>query len=421
VEGGPLLPVKTELYQSGLGSEALRALANLAHLIGKDDVNHDLGSKFRESESLLNQAFWSPDKQLFAFALDNNDKQVEIPTVLSTVPMWFNLLDEAKAESTINLLADADHETDWGMRIISSKDPRYNPGGYHFGSVWPLFTGWASVGEYRYHRALPAYANLRANALLALDGSLGHVTEVLSGDYFEPLSTSSPHQIWSAAMVVSPLLRGMLGLGIDATTHTISLSPHVPYNWSSFGIDNVRVGDCTVAIQYQRTLRDITLTVQRSGSGPCTLEFSPAASLHAKFMGTEVNGHNTALHSSKNSLDQHSAVSFPLNSGTNLVRLRIKNDFGLFLDSQLPPLAGASQGLRFVSESTSPDGKEIVFDLSGLAGHTYKIGIWNPGEISAVDGATIEQNEARPQLRVSFPAAGTQDYVHTKITVHFKR
>src|SRR5229473_4992796 len=32
VEGGPLLPVKTEFYQSGLGAEALRALSNLAQV-----------------------------------------------------------------------------------------------------------------------------------------------------------------------------------------------------------------------------------------------------------------------------------------------------------------------------------------------------------------------------------------------------
>ena len=80
------------------------------------------------------------------------------------------------------------------MRIISNRSPHFSGGGYHYGSVWPLFTGWASVGEYRYHRAFPAYANLRANALLALDGSLGHVTEVLSGAYYQSLSTSSPHQ-----------------------------------------------------------------------------------------------------------------------------------------------------------------------------------------------------------------------------------
>ena len=421
VEGGPLLPVKTELYQSGLGSEALRALANLAHLVAKDDISHDMESKFRESESTLNQAFWSPQKKLFTFALDNNDKQVEIPTVLSTVPMWFNLFDEAKAESTINLLADADHETDWGMRIISSNDPRYNPGGYHFGSVWPLFTGWASVGEYRYHRPLPAYINLRANALLALDGSLGHVTEVLSGDYYEPLSTSSPHQIWSAAMVVSPLLRGMLGLGVDAATHTISLSPHLPYNWSSFGVDNVRVGDCTVTMQYQRMVQDIALKVQRSGSGPCTLEFSPSASLHAKFIGAEINGRKTSVRVDKNSFDQHATLPIPLNTEMNIFHIRVENDFGLFFDSQLPPLAGTSQGLHFVSQSTSSDGQEMVFELSGLAGHTYKIGISNARAISGVDGAAVEENGDGPQLKVSFPAAGTQDYVHTKITVHLKR
>ena len=101
--------------------------------------------------------------------------------------MWFGLVDPDKAGKMIDALAAGDHQSDWGMRIISNRNPLYNPGGYHFGSVWPLFTGWASVGEYKYHRVQPAYANLRANALLALDGSPGHVTEVLSGDYYQPL------------------------------------------------------------------------------------------------------------------------------------------------------------------------------------------------------------------------------------------
>ena len=38
VEGGPLLPVKNEYYQAGLGVEALRALSNLARVLGKDDI-----------------------------------------------------------------------------------------------------------------------------------------------------------------------------------------------------------------------------------------------------------------------------------------------------------------------------------------------------------------------------------------------
>ena len=137
--------------------------------------------------------------------------------------MWFGLLDEEKAAEMITQLSDSNHQADWGMRIISGRATRYSGGGYHYGSVWPLFTGWASVGEYRYHHEHPAYANLRANALLALDGSPGHVTEVLSGDYYQGLSTSSPHQIWSAAMVVAPVLRGMLGLSTDAQNATLTL------------------------------------------------------------------------------------------------------------------------------------------------------------------------------------------------------
>ena len=295
MEGGPLLPVKTELYQSGLGTEALRALSNLAHLVGKEDVTKDLDQAYVRMKPQLNRAFWSPEKNIFAFALDKDNQRVEIPSVLATVPMWFGLLDEDKSEVMLNQLAGYEHQTDWGMRIISSQDPKYNPGGYHFGSVWPLFTGWASVGEYRYHRALPAYLNLRANALQALDGSLGHVTEVLSGDYYQGISTSSPHQIWSAAMVVSPILRGMLGLEANAISHNLVFAPHIPADWTSFRVQNLRVGDSTVDLTYRKTADSITLEVKRTGTGDCTLEFAPAVSLRTVILGGELNGRPVAV------------------------------------------------------------------------------------------------------------------------------
>src|SRR5262249_4144712 len=149
---------------------------------------------FERQKPIFNQAFWSPEKNAYAFALDQQNRRVNEVSVLATVPMWFGVTDEDKSRSTIEQLAAPDHQTDWGMRIISSRSPVYDGSGYHFGSVWPLFTGWAAVGEYRYHQPLAGAINLRANALLALDGSLGHVTEVLSGDYYEPISTSSPHQ-----------------------------------------------------------------------------------------------------------------------------------------------------------------------------------------------------------------------------------
>src|SRR5689334_6930618 len=326
VEGGPLLPVKTELYQTGLGIEALRALSNLAHLSGKEDASKELAKNFAQQKPLMNDTFWLSDKKRFAFALDNNNHPVDEPTVLSTVPMWFGLLDEAKADAMITQLADLDQQTDWGMRIISDHSPKFSGGGYHYGSVWPLFTGWASVGEYRYHQEFPAYENLRANALLALDGSLGHVTEVLSGDYYQPLSTSSPHQIWSAAMVVSPILRGMLGLEADATHHTLIFAPHVPADWTQFGIENVRVGSSTLGLKYEKIQEGIAgepagilLDAGRiAGSDECTVEFRPAISLRAKVLKVDLNSKPIAFQIEPSATDQHVVVRFPIKRGRYL-------------------------------------------------------------------------------------------------------
>jgi glycogen debranching enzyme len=420
IEGGPLLPVKTEFYQSGLGLEALRALSNLAKLTGKDDVSKDLQAAFDRQKPVFNQTFWSPEKRTFAFALDQQNRRVDELSVLTTVPMWFGVTDADKSQSTIQQLADADHQTDWGMRIISNRSPLYNSSGYHFGSVWPLFTGWASVGEYRYHQPLPAYANLRSNALLALDGSLGHVTEVLSGDYYEPISTSSPHQIWSAAMVVSPILRGMFGLGVDAQTHTLNFAPHVPANWKSFSLDNLRVGGTTLALNYQRTPGTITVEIKRASPGDCMIDFSPAISLRSNVVSVELNGHSIPFQANPNAADQHISMRIPVTQTTSTVRVRLKNDFGINLENVLPALGNASEGLRVLSETWNSIHTQLTLSLSGLAGKSYQLPVWNPLQIASVKGGKLEAAGAdQAKLIVEFSPAKPEAYVHQDIILNF--
>jgi glycogen debranching enzyme len=420
VEGGPLLPVKSELYQAGLGAEALQALSNLAHLLGKEDVSKQLAAEFSKHKTMVNQLFWSDATDRFVFALDQSNKQINEPSVLATVPMWFHLLDNDKAAATITQLATHDHETDWGMRIISSTSSKYSAGGYHFGSVWPLFTGWASVGEYSYHRALPAYANLRANVLMALDGSLGHVTEVLSGDYYQPLATSSPHQIWSAAMVISPLLRGLFGLEVDAVGHRLTFAPHVPADWGFFAIDNVRVGTVALNFRYHKTTEEITLETSRSGTGDCAIEFSPALSPRAQVAGAELNGRPVPFHLEKNAADQHVTIRFAAYGGPNVLRIRLKNDFGLSFNSTLPALGARSRGLRVVSESWNPSRDALTLDVSGTAGGEYEVNVWNAQQIVSVDGAElVKASGGEKKLRIHFGQNAGQRYPHEKIVIHF--
>jgi glycogen debranching enzyme len=420
VEGGPLLPVKTEFYQSGLGAEALRALSNLAHVAGQEEMSKTLAKDFEKQRSLVNESFWIPEKKRFAFALDKNDKQVDEPSVLATVPMWFGLPSEVHAVPMMQQLADMDHQTDWGMRIISNRSPLFSGGGYHYGSVWPLFTGWASVAEYRYHQTFPAYANLRANALLALDGSLGHVTEVLSGDYYQPLSTSSPHQIWSAAMVVSPVLRGMLGLETDAIRRSVRLTPHLPADWTRFSIGNVRLGKNTVLLNYKKTDEGILLeTGLTSGSEECTVEFRPAISLKAKVQRVDLNGKPVPFQVETGKTDQHIVVQFPITIGKYFLRIGLLNEFGLSEQSVLPALGSASRGLRVLSETWSALRDQLTLEVSGEAGGEYRLRVWNAGEIESVDGAILNPNAKEGAIEIHIPRNDSGPYPHVDVVIHF--
>jgi glycogen debranching enzyme len=418
VEGGPLLPVKTEFYQSGLGVEALRSLSNLAGLVGKDDVKKELAEEFERQKPALDQAFWLPETKSYAFALNQNNQRVDEPSVLATVPMWLELADAGHAEEMITRLADADQETDWGMRIISSRSKLYDGSGYHFGAVWPLFTGWASVGEYRYHREFPAYSNLRANALLANDGSLGHFTEVLSGDYYQGFSTSSPHQIWSAAMVVSPILRGLFGLQTNAQSHEITLAPHVPADWTWFGIRNVHLGNLSVDFQYRKTQDSVTVEATRSGTGDCWVEFSPAFSLRTKVVSVEMNGKPLPFKIHPNDEDQHVSMRLPVHAGANRMVIRVKNDFGLALANVLPALGSTSRGLRVISNSWNSARDQLTVEVSGVPGMEYELGVWNPGQISSVEGAVLTE---QGKIRIEIPGAKDKDYSHRTVVIHFGR
>jgi glycogen debranching enzyme len=419
VEGGPLLPVQSELYQSGLGAEAIRCLSELAKLTGHDDEAKSLADEFTAQKAKVNGVFWLQEKQRYGFGVYEDPKTVSEATVLSTVPMWFDLLDAARSKETIKGLASVHHATDWGMRIISDQSPLYSAGGYHFGSVWPLFTGWAAIGEYNYHQVHAAWQNLRANSLLALDGSLGHVTEVLSGTYYQGLSTASPHQIWSAAMVVSPLLKGLFGLKTDALTHTMTLAPSLPANWNSFSLENVRVGTAVVDVEFHRTDAEITLEVQRSGTGDVVLQFEPELSLRATVVSATLNGRPIAYKLLPNDTDQHLQVQFPVSEGRNVLRVQVRHDFAVTYSSQLPNPGARSEGLRILSETWSSSLDALTLNVEGLAGKPYELLVSQTKEVASVEGGTLRKTGNVVDAVLVNPGSEAGAYVRGTVVFHF--
>ena len=420
IEGGPLLPLKSELYQSGVGAEALRGLAQLAKWTGKEAEYKSLSEDFVKQQAKINATFWSQANNVYALAVGQDNKPVIEPSVLTTVPMWFNLLDSTNARKTISLLSGADHTTDWGMRIISNRSANYSAGGYHFGSVWPLFTGWASVAAYNYHEPHAGLQNLRANALLALDGSPGHVTEVLSGDSYQGLSTGSPHQIWSAAMVVSPILRGLFGLRTDALAHTITLAPSLPADWTSFTLRNLRAGEAMVDARFHRTGTEMVLEVRSTRPGECTFLFEPALSLRAEVQSVELNGRSLPFQVKANESDQHLVTQFPVSNAPGILKIRVRDDFSVSYPSELPEPGGKSEGLRILSETWNAARTELTLEVEGLSGHPYALSLFNPKEITRVEGGTIERlPDGAEKLTVTVPGADETEFVHATVVLHF--
>ena len=429
VEGGPLLPVKNEFYQAGLAVEAIRALDALAHSAGKQEELASLDNEAKQAEATLNHRFWIEEQHRYAYALDEKDMLVDAPSVLTAVPMWFHLLDEEKAGAMIEQLAGPELHTDWGMRILASTHPKYDPACYHCGTVWPLFTGWASVGEYRYHASLPAYANLRANALLAFDGSLGHTTEVLSGDYYQPLATGTPHQIWSSAMVISSMLSGLFGLDADAVNHHIALQPHLPADWTHFAMHHLQSGPCALSIDFSKTFDALTFTVRRESGSGCRLTLNPAVSLRAKVSRVEIDGHRAPFTVEPSALDQHvhSDIELSDSSPKTTIVFHLRNEFGITQNTTLPPLGSMSEGLQVVSQRWNAARDILMLNLASAGSGSYSLIVWNPDQIVSAEGATLTPGQlptTNPQtgkLLVTVPPHAPGTFSHQQVILHFTR
>jgi len=333
--------------------------------------------------------------------------------------MWFNVFDPDKANATIDHLANWDHAADWGMRIISEQHPLYGPTGYHFGSVWPLFTGWAAVAEYLNHRPMEAYANLRANSLLAGDGPLGRVTEVLSGSYYEGLGTASPHQIWSSAMVISPIVRGMLGLSDDEPAKTLYFAPHLPPAWDRVGLQHVSFCGGQSDILYSRRDDGIHLAVKAAVAGAdCTLRFTPSFSKHARMRSMLWNSRPIQYTVEQNSNDQHAMVSLPMGNGELI--FRVDDDFGLQADNELPPLGTTSVNLKISREQWSANNRELKVRVAGIGGRRYELHAYG-ARIASVGGGELKQAGSGMQtIEISFASgADPGKYMERELTIRF--
>jgi hypothetical protein len=219
--------------------------------------------------------------------------------------------------------------------------------------------------------------------------------------------------------VISPLLRGMLGLEVDAPAKRARFAPHFPADWTSVEVKNVQVGGCVLQLAYRKSNEGIRLQVTRTGNQQCTLEFAPAVSMRATVVGAELDGHSLPVRSEVNSQDQHASVQFPVRNGSQTVLLRVHDDFGLTVRSALPPLGSESRGLRVTSEVWSSERDRLTLEVSGASATAYMLPVWHAEEIANIQGGEIiNDDQGQKLLRVAIPKVA-EPYGQQKVVIQF--
>ena len=124
--------------------------------------------------------------------------------------------------------------------MLSTESELYDPLQYNMGTVWPFVTGFASWAQYRYRRPWAGYHMMDAVKQMTFDWSLGRHGELFSGDFYQPLDQTVPHQFFASSMLPNPLLRGVFGWEPDAPNNRARLAPQLPADWQEASVRGLR-------------------------------------------------------------------------------------------------------------------------------------------------------------------------------------
>jgi glycogen debranching enzyme len=452
VEGGALYPPHEEIYMQGLWVEASRSMVEMAGVMEDESLADEATANAEEASASLEDTYWSEEQGFYAFATSQPREEtpeaepgpnrearqarmkelskarlIDENTVMPAVPLWWRVLEDERAQSEIDHLGGGAITTDWGARIISNKSQLYDPLSYHNGSVWPLFTGWVAVGAYRYGRPHVGFQALMANASLTYTNALGYVTELLSGDFNTPFGRSSHHQIWSEAMVVTPALRGLLGIEATEGGRRLRFAPQLPVNWNGVTVRNVRAGTEQFDLTLKRTEGQQTFSITRRDAEKqpagarkrfAQVTIAPAFPLDAHIRKATING-RVANFTTKQ-LGDRQFIELVVNNtlAANEVVFTYDEGTDVYAEQETLRPGAINQGLRILSSEA--DEEALHLTLEGLAGRSYSLKVRSPRllvEAKCVAAKPMEKREPQ-QVTVSF-AGSPGAYVRRELTIAF--
>jgi glycogen debranching enzyme len=199
-------------------------------------VWHDLALAERlETEAAglkrrFNRDFWVQDGQYYALALDPDGRQVDTLTSNIGHLLWSGIVDKSKARSVVAHLMGPRLFSGWGVRTLAEGEARYNPIGYHVGTIWPFDNSFIAWGLRRYGFKREA-ARIAEGILSAAEYFGGRLPEAFGGYTRETTKfpvqypTACSPQAWSTG---APLLLLRTMLGLEPIGENLVVDPLLP-------------------------------------------------------------------------------------------------------------------------------------------------------------------------------------------------
>jgi len=208
---------RTTAELQGYAYDAKMRGARLARTVWNDPAYADrLEREAADLKRRFNQDFWIEDKGYYALALDSDGIQVDALASNNGHLLWSGIVDDARASAVAAHLLGPELFSGWGVRTLAEGAHRYNPIGYHVGTVWPFDNSIIAWGLRRYGFKQEA-ARLAGGILDAAEFFSGRLPEAFGGyersltKYPVQYPTACSPQAWSTGTPLL-LLRTMLGL-----------------------------------------------------------------------------------------------------------------------------------------------------------------------------------------------------------------
>jgi glycogen debranching enzyme len=256
---------------------AYRAMSELSELLARRGEKALAGKLRRRAAALkanFNRDFWLEEQRFFAQALDGDKKPVKMVSSNPGHCLYCGIVDEDKARYAINRLSSAEMACGWGIRTASSHSPNFNPMSYHCGSIWPHDNSIIIAGmkRYGYHWEVEELVSQLFQASQFFPYS--RFPELYSGfaRYHEAPSipvqypVSCSPQAWAAGSSFL-LLQAMLGFQADAAARRLYLSPRLPSWLESVSVGELRLGEGTVGLRFERRGKVTNFEIVENSAG----------------------------------------------------------------------------------------------------------------------------------------------------------